>query len=91
MPLNNHAKAYYVGLHRYQFQAGTPAEILGVVMVTLEGKKPCPCYHLKFPDGREDYSPLIDEDFFGQGGYGKLYEIISEEQVRSGNIPAIAA
>ena len=85
-------KAYYVGLHRYHFQAGTPAEILGVAIVTPNGNsRPRPCYHLRYPDGLEDYAPLSDEDFVGKGGLGTLYAIISEAQVHSGDIPAIAA
>ncbi len=86
------SKAYYVGLHRYHFQENTPAEILGVKMVTAsDGKTQRPCYHLRYPDGQEDYVPMQDEDFVGKGGLGVLYEVISQEQLDAGQIPQTRA
>ena len=85
------SRAYYVGLHRYCFQGNTPAEILGIVMVTPDGDAARPCFHLKYPDGQEDFTPLVNEDHSGQGGLGVLYEIITEEQMLAGDIPSIAA
>jgi hypothetical protein len=29
-------KAYYVGIHRYSYRAGTPAEIIGVECITSD-------------------------------------------------------
>ena len=83
-------KAFYVGTHRYHFQAGVPAEILGVKMVMApDGKTPRPCYHLRFPDGQEDYAVMQDEDMVGKAGLGTLYRIISEDQVNAGQIPPV--
>lgn len=84
------SKAYFVGTHRYHFQAGTPAEILGVEVITV-GDKQRPCFRLRFPDGRVDHAPLIDEDFVGKGGLGVSYEIISDEQVMAGLIPVVTS
>lgn len=84
------SKAYFVGTHRYHFQAGVPAEILGVkVLMAPDDKTPRPCFHLRFPDGREDYAVMQDEDHSGKGGLGVFYEIISEEQMRAGKIPPV--
>ncbi len=82
-------KAYFVGAHPYHFQAGVPAEILGVkVIVAPDGITPRPCYHLRFPDGREDYAVMQDQDMVGKAGLGILYHIIPEDQA-AGRISAI--
>jgi hypothetical protein len=73
-------KAFLVGTHRYLFQAGKPAEILGVQFVTPKGLKARACYHVRFEDGREDFVPLAEAHHF---------EIISEEDVRTGRIPKV--
>lgn len=49
---------YYVGTHHYSFRPGKPALILGVVSVTPDGEEPRPCFHVRYPDGVEDYSPI---------------------------------
>lgn len=86
------SKAYYVGMHPSEFQAGTPAEILGVKVLTgvYPSSTPMPCFHLRYPDGREDYAPIANEDHVGKAGLGVLYEILSEEQMKAGKIPRVA-
>ena len=73
-------KAFLVGTHRYSFQAGKPAEILGVEFVTPQGLNARACYRVLFEDGREDFVPLAEMHHF---------EIISEEDVRAGMIPKV--
>ncbi len=73
-------KAFIVGIHRYSFQAGKPAEIIGVEFVTPENLSPRPCYKLRFEDGYEDFLPISEAHNF---------EIISEEDVRLRKIPGI--
>ncbi len=77
-------RAYFVGIHPYHFQSGTPAEILGVKMVRDSDKTTYhPAYHLRFPDGREDYAPIQDRDHVGECGLGVSYKIVShDERVR---------
>ena len=57
-------KTYYVGTHRYSFRSGKPAEILGVVFGETESGEQRACYHVRYDDGVEDYSPLCDSDNF---------------------------
>lgn len=73
-------KAFLVGTHRYSFQAGEPAEIIGVQFVTPKNAEPRACYRLRFEDGQEDLVPLSEAHHF---------EIISEEDVRQGKIPEV--
>jgi hypothetical protein len=56
-------KSYLVGVHRYAFRAGEPAEIIGVKWV-----KPSPverhewrlAYEVEFFDGKRDFVALSD-------------------------------
>ena len=64
--------AHYMPLHRYAFRSGEPAKLLGVKICTPEGSDPRACYHLRWPDGKEDYSPIADRESMGE----KVYEII---------------
>ncbi|TSC82782.1 MAG: hypothetical protein G01um101420_140 [Parcubacteria group bacterium Gr01-1014_20] len=73
-------KAFLVGTHRFSFQAGKPAEIVGVTFVTPEGLETRPCYQIRFDDGRNDLVPLSESHHF---------EIISEQDVATGKIPAV--
>ena len=73
-------RAFLVSTHRDHFQAGQPAEILGVRFITPDGLTPRTCYHLLFPDGREDFMPLSEAHHF---------EIISEDDHVAGKIPAV--
>ena len=65
--------AYFIGLHPYGFRTGQPALILGVVVIN--GR---PCFHLRYPDGVEDDTPIENEDFSGKDGISRFYEIRSE-------------
>ncbi len=73
-------KAFLVGTHMYSFRAGKPAEIIGVQFVTPVNEEPRPCYHLRFEDGKEDFTPISDT---------LTFKIISEEDVRLGRIPEV--
>jgi hypothetical protein len=73
-------KAYYVGTHRYSLNAGIPAEIIGVVLATPTGLDQRLCYHVRWSDGKEDWTPVHDT---------KAYEIISFNDILKGNIPKI--
>lgn len=73
-------KAFLVGTNRFSFRAGEPAEILGVEFFTPKGLNPRPCYRIRFRDGEEDFSPLSE---------CRRFEIISEEDVKAGKIPAV--
>ena len=74
-------KLFYVSTHRYGFKAGEPLEIIGAAMVTPEGEDPRPCFRVRAEDGQEDYAPIFNDRH--------LYEVITEEDVRAGRIPAI--
>ena len=57
--------AYYRGTSISSFRKGEQAEIIGVKMVTPESKtdikpKPRPCLHVRYLDGTEDYTPIIN-------------------------------
>ncbi len=56
------SKAYYVGTHRHSFRPGEPAAILGIVWYTpREKERPArACFHLRYADGKEDFSPMGD-------------------------------
>ena len=74
-------RAYLVGTHRYSYLAGTPGEVLGLVILTpKEGEDPRPCYHVRYPEGKEDYVAIVDSQH---------YEIISETDLKEGRIPAV--
>lgn len=64
---------YFIGLNPYMFRTGKPARIKDIV--TMRGRE---CFHLQWPDGVEDQSPVADEDFVGTGGIGLFYEIVKE-------------
>jgi len=72
--------AYLVGIHRYSFQAGKPAEILGVHFYTPDLDEPRPCYLVLYADDRIDMVPLDDS---------ANYKIISESDVLAGRIPEV--
>ncbi|MEK7102763.1 MAG: hypothetical protein AAB870_00250 [Patescibacteria group bacterium] len=75
-----HQKAFLVGTHRYSFQAGKYAEILGVRFVAPEGLESRACYHVRFENGQEDDIAISDSINF---------EIISEADVKAGKIPQV--
>lgn len=65
--------AYFVPLHPDMFRSGRSALIVGVLM--MNGR---PCFHLRYPDGVEDMTPIENEDFIGKGRLGVFYEIKGE-------------
>lgn len=71
----NQQKAFLVGTHRNSFRFGEYSEIIGVVFITPEGHKPRACYHVRFNDGVEDFTPISDSG---------NYEIVSESDVKNG-------
>ena len=73
-------RAYLVGTHRYSFQAGEPAEILGMIFVNPDEKGWRLCYHIRFEDGRDDCVPVSE---------GTHYEIVSAQDIRGGRIPEV--
>lgn len=83
-------KAYFVGIHRYHYKSGVPAEIVGVEWVmpdtTLTDRaiKNTPnarlCYHIRWADGTEDWVPVIDN---------ATYKIISFQNILKNQIPEI--
>lgn len=73
-------KRYIVGIHRYAYRAGEPAEIIGKVMKKPKGLPERECYEIRFDDGKKDFVPLIDM---------KNYKIISATDKAAGRIPPI--
>ena len=73
-------KAYYVGTYPGSYRAGEAAEILGVVMME-RNKKFHACYHVKFSDGTENYSPIKNYS---------TYKIIGFRDIMKGRIPKVA-
>lgn len=73
-------KAYLVGTVRYFFRAGEPAEIVGTEFTDARQRPARLVYRIRFPDGKED---LVPQDNFN------CFQIISEEDVRAGNIPEV--
>ena len=68
-------KAFIVGIHRYCYKAGEVAEITNMVWVSDRL-----CYEAKYLDDSIDFIPVIDE---------ANYIIISELDVKEGNIPKV--
>jgi len=54
-------------MHNWGFRPGETAEVIGVVMVTPEGKAPRLCYAARYSDGFVDYKPC--------DGAGDWYEL----------------
>lgn len=74
-------KAYLVGIHRYSFRCGKPAEIIGIkIVIPCEGDTPRECYHVVFEDGVEDYIPITLDGH---------YVIISFNDIVDGKIPSV--
>lgn len=79
-------KSYLVGVHRYSFRAGEPAEIIGLKWV-----RPSPferhdwrlAYEIEFFDGKKDYVSL-DDVIAGN------HEIISDVDLANERIPRIS-
>ncbi len=74
-------KAYYTGIHRYSFRMGKAGEIIGVVLIDVEGEMR-PCYHIRYPDGAEDYSPIYDNS--------QNFRVEALEQIKSDESLSIA-
>ncbi len=53
-------KVFYVGTHEYSYHSGSPAEVIGIKMITPEGLDPRPCFHLRYSNGDEDFSPISE-------------------------------
>ncbi len=73
-------KVYLVGIHRYLFRAGEPAEILGVEEITPENGTPRLCYHVLWSDKVED-SLRLDEIH--------LYKFIAFNDIVDNKIPEV--
>jgi len=74
-------KAYYVGIHRYSFKTGKPAEIIGVGIVTPDKGRSRLCYHIIWADDQsEDWVPIDDT---------ANYKIISFDDILLGKIPDV--
>jgi len=73
-------RAYLVGTERNFFRAGEPAEIVSVEFTAVWRRPARLVYRIRFPDGKEDLVPL---DNFNR------FQIISEKDVRAGNIPEV--
>jgi len=70
-------KAYLVGTHHYCFRAGTPSEIIKVVVGTPDKKSsPRICYEVEYSDGIKDYVPISE--------VGINYEIITFKDIIKG-------
>lgn len=69
-------KAYFIARHSQMFRPNDAALITGVEIVN--GR---PCFHLWYPDGIEDNTPILDADFAGEGGLGVFYDIVGENAV----------
>ena len=68
-------KAYFVGVHKYLYKSGIPAEIIGVVWVTPIGLEPRLCYHIQWSASTEDWIPVQDS---------QTYKIISFSDILKG-------
>ena len=71
---------YFVGIHKYSYKAGEPALVLGVKSVQKEDGTEEICYHLKYEDDCEDYSPICDNN---------NYKLISEQEKIKELIPEV--
>ena len=58
---------FFTATHPHMFRVGQRARIEG--FVARNGR---PCFHVRYPDGVEDFTPLENEDFTGKGTF---YEI----------------
>ena len=64
----NSEKCFYTGTHPYSFRSGQPAEVVGVNMVDPAGKGDWrPCFHVRFPDGVEDFCPVLETQHYELG------------------------
>jgi hypothetical protein len=57
-------KACIFGTHRNSFRAGHLAEIVGVVIANPSGMDSRPAFHVRFPDGKEDYVAIEDAQHY---------------------------
>jgi hypothetical protein len=71
--------AYFIARHPDLFRVGQPARIIGVVFAN--GR---PCFRVRYADSMEDDTPIVNEDFTGQGGLGYFYDIVPEGVVTNG-------
>jgi hypothetical protein len=75
-------KCYLVGVHRYSFRAGEPAEIIGVKFAKPTGYEWRLAYEVEFIDGIRDFVAFSDLES------GNAV-IISDVQYALGQIPEI--
>lgn len=71
--MSEHVGRYYVPLHPDLYRSGQPALITAVV--EIRGRA---CFHLRYPDGVEDDTPVPNEDLVGKGGLGVFNDIRDE-------------
>ncbi len=55
-------RAYLVGTHSFSFRRDVPAEIIAVVFFKCEDGTLKLCYHVRFQDGKEDYTAVCDSN-----------------------------
>ncbi len=80
-------KIFVVGTHRYSFRAGTPAEVIGVVMCTPEGLDPRPGFVIRFEDGTEDTVQIFSAP--NSKRKNPHYELLTEADIQAGRIPEV--
>ena len=73
-------KCYSVGIHRYCYRAGEPAEIIGIRYQWVKDEHRI-VYKIRFADGKTDTFPVSE--------IGKFWKIISFRDIVNGNIPKV--
>jgi hypothetical protein len=77
-------KSYMVGIHRYAFRAGEPAEIIELKFVKPDGDYEWRlAFEIEFFDGKKDYIPYVEV-------VAGLYEIISDVDLANERIPKVS-
>lgn len=71
---------YFIARHPDLYRPGKAALIVDIR--TVNGRS---CFHLRYADGVEDDTPIVNEDFTGRGGLGYFYDIVPEEDVTNGH------
>ena len=76
-------KSYMVGLHRYAYRVGQPAEIMGMKWVKPDGDYEWRiAFEIEFFDGKRDFIPYFEV-------VAGLYVIISDVDLANERIPDV--
>ncbi len=75
-------KTYMVGVHRYAYKAGEPAEILGLKWVKPDGLDWRIAFEVQYFDGKKDFVAYSDV-------IPGLYKIISDVDLIEERIPPV--